>query len=557
MVLAPVILQPKLGVNKPFAVQAQAQFAAVAVAYLDAVMGAAKAVMQDITRPACRQQRLQVQGVATALQAQQAFDDQAVHPAGRAGVPAPATPPGVGRNRIDVGGHHIGFDLVGIDQRVAALAHRVDQAQQFPGLVGIAQVRVGHARPDGRMGVLPAVFTHPWQVPLDVARVQLALVEGWVEQFDDADVTAYQVAVQRRHGQAGTFGRSDARQHRPALRQRVDAAFLVARRTQYLAVVEPGAAIPAAVPGVRFQFFGECGGLGGATQRKGAVALAQGDAAECPQHLMAKEAQPHAFALPLFADPVHAVVPVAAAHQRQAMGAALQGVAEGTLTMLVQALGQGRLSGQIVVGLFTGIECTAFQIAGRLVKHGVVPGNLYVAAGGQRQPQQVVRAAGTHPALQRWVPPVLHVAFGILMRSAGQQVLTRRRRRGMDHGHAVLQLVAKTDGTARLVKAAARPEPAGDHLVHQPAVGQHIQCRFRRLDLHGVQGAPPVGADLVELVHGGLQPPVLLHAAGSGAGVPGGAQAEHHLPAFARLQLQRHLQCRAGVQTAAGTPRQP
>ncbi|MNH21997.1 hypothetical protein D3C79_818360 [compost metagenome] len=138
----------------------------------------------------------------------------------------------MGGDGIDIGGHHIGFDLVGFDQPASTLAHRVDQAQQFPGLGGIAQAGIGHARPDGRVGVLAAIFAHAGQVALDVAGVQVAVVEGWVEQCDDTDVAAHQVLVQRRHGGLRARRRGNPGKHRPALRHGGDAAFLVACRAE-------------------------------------------------------------------------------------------------------------------------------------------------------------------------------------------------------------------------------------------------------------------------------------------------------------------------------------
>ncbi|MNM49875.1 hypothetical protein D3C81_608920 [compost metagenome] len=292
----------------------------------------------------------------------------------------------MGGDGIDIGGHHVGLDLVRVDQPAATLAHRVDQSQQFPGLGSIAQVGIGHARPDGCVRVLPAIFAHARQVALDVAGVEVAVVEGWVEQFDDADVAAHQMLVQRGHGGLCSLGRGNPGQHRPALCQRVDAALLVARRAQQLAVVEPGAQVPAAVPGMLFQVFGQGGRLLAALQGEGAVAVAQGEAGERPQYLVTEETQPHAFAKALFADAVHAVIPVPAAHQRQAVGAILQGMPEGALAMLVQALDQVRLGGQVVIGLFTGIQRTPLQVADRFVQHRAVANKRHVAAGCQRQP---------------------------------------------------------------------------------------------------------------------------------------------------------------------------
>ena len=70
-----------------------------------------------------------------------------------------------------------------------------------------------------------------------------------------------------------------------------------------------------------------------------------------------------------------------------------------------------------------------------------------------------------------------------------------QRRLGMDQRHGVLQLVAEAEGAARLVVAAARPQAAGQGLVEQPAVGQHIERRIGGFHLHRAQRAVPVLPD--------------------------------------------------------------
>ena len=79
-----------------------------------------------------------------------------------------------------------------------------------------------------------------------------------------------------------------------------------------------------------------------------------------------------------------------------------------------------------------------------------------------------------------------------LLRRAAQQVLAHEPRLRMHERHRVLQLVAEAEGAAGLVVAAARPEAAGQRLVQEPAVGQHVQRRVGRLDLHRAERAAPV-----------------------------------------------------------------
>src|SRR3546814_3766027 len=66
---------------------------------------------------------------------------------------------------------------------------------------------------------------------------------------------------------------------------------------------------------------------------------------------------------------------------------------------------------------------------------------------------------------------------------------------GMDQSHYILQLVAKTECAAGLVKGAARPYPACQGLVYEPAVGLYVQGLIGRLDAHGAQSVDPVLRD--------------------------------------------------------------
>ena len=49
----------------------------------------------------------------------------------------------------------------------------------------------------------------------------------------------------------------------------------------------------------------------------------------------------------------------------------------------------------------------------------------------------------------------------------------------MHQHHRILQLIAESKRPAGLIKSRARPQPATDHLVEQPAIGQQVQRRLR------------------------------------------------------------------------------
>ncbi len=77
---------------------------------------------------------------------------------------------------------------------------------------------------------------------------------------------------------------------------------------------------------------------------------------------------------------------------------------------------------------------------------------------------------------------MLHVAFDELAARGEQQVLPVQIGAAEAERHHVLQLIAKSERTAWLVVAGARPEPRRDGLVEQPAVDQEIERIVWRLD---------------------------------------------------------------------------
>ena len=88
------------------------------------------------------------------------------------------------------------------------------------------------------------------------------------------------------------------------------------------------------------------------------------------------------------------------------------------------------------------------------------------------EPQQVVRAARAHAAVavRVRVPPVQHVALGVLMAAAVEYALSRVTAVYEQQVYAVLKLVAEAERAAALVYAAAPLEAAGDSLIDRPAV---------------------------------------------------------------------------------------
>ena len=81
------------------------------------------------------------------------------------------------------------------------------------------------------------------------------------------------------------------------------------------------------------------------------------------------------------------------------------------------------------------------------------------------------------------MPPVLDVALHELAGRGAQEVLAREVRPATRERHDVLELVAEAVGAARLVEGGARPEPARQRLVEQPAVEQDVHRAVGRRDL--------------------------------------------------------------------------
>src|SRR6185436_14531786 len=93
--------------------------------------------------------------------------------------------------------------------------------------------------------------------------------------------------------------------------------------------------------------------------------------------------------------------------------------------------------------------------------------------------------------------------LGELTRCAPEQMLPHERRFGVDKRHHVLQLIAETERSARLVVAAARPQAARDRLVEQPPVGEDVDRRVGRVYLYRAERVLPVRSYRVQRGAGG------------------------------------------------------
>ena len=156
------------------------------------------------------------------------------------------------------------------------------------------------------------------------------------------------------------------------------------------------------------------------------------------------------------------------------------------------------------------------------------------------------------------MPPVLHIAFLELMRRTQEQMLAHQARLRMHHRHHVLQLVAKTKSAAGLVIAAARPQPAGNRLVHQPAVCQYVDGGVGCLDLNRTQRFTPVRIDIGKRIACRIDAAKALDdAADISTATAGDTEDEDDLALLPLGQIERYLNRRTRIETGAQASRQP
>src|SRR6185312_5843498 len=176
-------------------------------------------------------------------------------------------------------------------------------------------------------------------------------------------------------------------------RDRVDAAFVVLRRTQRRAVVVIAAPVPRAIPCLRQRL---AQGVGMVAPAAGTFAIAAllGDRCQRGDGGQEEPAQPAAFTAAGGAHGVHAVVPVAGADQRQAMRADGEAAVDRARRVFVQArhvvtvAGREERVGRAVLARRAG------QPWQRFVEYGVVTADAHVVHGHVDQPEPIVADAG-------------------------------------------------------------------------------------------------------------------------------------------------------------------
>ena len=273
---------------------------------------------------------------------------------------------------------------------------------------------------------------------------------------------------------------------------------------------------------------------------------------------MQEPAEPDALAPAALADPVHAVVPVAGADQRQAVRAGqsrlLVEAARAVLEERRRLVGRPRLEERVVLA---GRERRALEERNDLVEDRRVAGRLDVVRSGSRRARRGRRRCGcarpgrTAAATSAGRRPRRTAAP---RRAAGARAPARGRAKV--ERHAVLQLVAEAVGAARLVEGRARPDAAGERLVEQPAVEHDVHRAVGRAAPGRVpSSSSQCACDLRAGPRRGRPRGSARSALAPPRVEPAWPSKNDDLDALARAELDRRLQRRAGIEPGPGRAR--
>ena len=342
------------------------------------------------------------------------------------------------------------------------------------------------------MRVLPAVLAHAGRVALDVPGLLRRAIERRREQQHDLRPSPDEVRADRVHRAVREPRRGRAGEHRPGLGDRVDRALVALRRAERRAVVVVPAPVPLAVPGPLQR------ATRGGPPRRGSGR--PGRALRAPRRAARSRRGPRggrsrarrsrrappaprgssrrsSRRSPMSGRPwAPEVSPRSRARTQCSKSEALLGrdarAARRRRARPARAPAPSRNG--------TRSSSTAGVAGGPdVVRHRV------------RQPEEVVRAAGARPPPARRVPPVLHVPLAELPRRRPQEVLAHQLRPRQRERHRVLELIAEPEGAAGLVVAGARPHPAAQVLVEEPAVHEDVEGVVGRPDLHRAERLLP------------------------------------------------------------------
>ena len=262
------------------------------------------------------------------------------------------------------------------------------------------------------------------------------------------------------------------------------------------------------------------------------------------QHVVEEEPHPDAGSASLSAETVDAVIPVAGAEQRQAVGADMpQCVIDRATAMFVDVAALERWPRNDDPGILAVGRTRPFEISDLFIEHALVAGRRDVARKNIGQPEMGVACLGalaeTGLAIRRAMPPFQHIAFKELLASVQQDLFARESRLEEDQRQNVLQLIAITERAASLVRTHPAEQTRGHRLVRQPDVDEPIEIRTVRSEAHFAEKFGPMGARRREMRLNVLDPRRAR-----------GIQSEHAVGRLANDDCNRCLRARSDFDVA-------
>src|ERR1700752_41840 len=134
----------------------------------------------------------------------------------------------------------------------------------------------------------------------------------------------------------------------------------------------------------------------------------------------------------------------------------------------------------------------------RLIQDRRIPGNADVERSHKGKPEEIVRNARAYSSSSWRMPPVLDVAFLKLVFGREQDLFTRNVGTAVNKGHDVLQLIAETKRTSRLVKRSPCAHATRKRLEEQPAIKHCVECQVGSFDFYGAKQQVPATDDFLE-----------------------------------------------------------
>src|SRR4030095_5337560 len=169
-----------------------------------------------------------------------------------------------------------------------------------------------------------------------------------------------------------------------------------------------------------------------------------------------------------------------------------------TGTMLVYVGGFLRHGRVHVDLLFLWPQQWVFEKRSDFIKYRRIASDGNVEGRHKRQPQQIIRKPCPYTTSTWWMPPVLDIAFLKLMLTREYDLTTCHLATAVDQGHHVLQLIAETKRTTRLVERGAGPDSTRECLVEEPPIEHRVQRLVRCFDLDGAKQVIPMCKYLLE-----------------------------------------------------------